>query len=329
MEEKLRLIEKSQKEIEKYNYYLSSEIPIEEIQNIKDYILGNEHLMGLYKENDPIVLAAKYLKKVRELRNILKSKLEYQYIANVLEYFRFTCMRENISGVIPGMSYLENLSDSKFSSLLLGKASSEGQVAAIVDVLSNRLDVAMDNVGFVQTENDSENLSDYTCLMIKDETGVHYIDVYNYNGKISPKQKVMSRNYINNIYPLVIDNRTLVKAKRKVAKYLINKLNIMEIIDSLELKGLNQKEINDKFIEYINTHKDNYNDIEITSSTITINNEMLETSRLLELLYLAVGIRYRVIDDKKENSTFEVILDEESTIVSLDRESNKEKIIQK
>ena len=326
MEEKIRLIEKSQKEIEKYNYYLNSEIPIEEIQNIKKYILGNEQLMKIYKENDPIVLTAKYLKKIKELRKLLNSTMDYQYIANVLEYFRFTCMRENISGVIPGMAYLENLSDSKFSSVLLGKASSEGQVAAIVDVLSNKLDVTMDNVGYIQKENQSENVSNYACLMIKDETGTHYIDAYNYNGKMDAKQKLISRNCFNNIYPLVFDNRTIVKAKRKVAKHLINKLNIMEIINSLELNGLTQKEINEKFIEYINSHKDNYDDIEINASTITVNNEMLEISRLLELLYLAVGIRYRVIDDKKENSTFEVILDEESTIVSLDKESNKKLI---
>ena len=57
-----------------------------------------------------------------------------------------------------------------------------------------------------------------------------------------------------------------------------------------------------------------------------INGEMLETSRFLELLYIAAGIRYRVLGNKKENSTFEVILDEESTIVNLNEESKKTKL---
>ena len=323
MEEKLRLLEKSKKEIERYNYYLNSGIPIDEIQNTKDYILSNEHLMKLYGEKNPLTLTAKYLKKVRELRRDLNSRDDYQYLANILEYFRFMCMRDNIEGVIPGMAFLENLSDSKFSSILLGKSSSEGQVAAIVDVLSNRLNVSMDNVGYYIPEDSSKKISNFTCLRINTPTGKHYIDTYHYNGKMSVPNKLTTRNYINNIYPLVIEDKTLKKARKRVAKYLIKKLNIMSIISKLELNGLSEKEMNDKFIEYIKNNQDNYDGIEVNANTIMVSGELMETSRLLELFYIATGIRYRVKDNKKENSTFEVVLDEEITTVNLEEESKK------
>ena len=86
--------------------------------------------------------------------------------------------------------------------------------------------------------------------------------------------------------------------------------------------------MNDKFIEYIKNNQDNYEDIKVNANTIKVNGELLEVTRLLELFYIASGIRYRVINDKKENSTFEVILDEEKTIVSLDDTSNKKLIKQ-
>ena len=54
--------------------------------------------------------------------------------------------------------------------------------------------------------------------------------------------------------------------------------------------------------------------------------KLLETSRLLELFYIAAGIRYKIIGNKKENSTFEVILDEERTTISLENEINKKLI---
>ena len=89
---------------------------------------------------------------------------------------------------------------------------------------------------------------------------------------------------------------------------------------------LSEKEMNDKFIEYIKSHQDDYEDIEVNANTIVVNGQLMEVSRLLELFYIATKIRYRVIDNKKENSTFEVILDNEHTIVSLNEEDQKKLI---
>lgn len=328
MEEKLRVLEKAKMEIERFHYYLDNEIPIECIQRLRKFILNNKFLMKLYKLDRPIDLTAAYLKKVHELRKVLKSKDNYQYLANVLEYFRFMCMRDNIEGVIPGISFFENLSDSKFSALIINKASAEGQAAAIVDILSDNLDVSMCNIGYYKPGDYADILSNYACITIKDETGKHYVDPYRYYGKLVIDKNLINKNYVDDIYPLVLDTTPFRKAKKKVSTYLIKKLKIKEIIDSLNLSGLSETEMNDKFIEYIKNNQDNYEDIKVNANTIKVNGELLEVTRLLELFYIASGIRYRVINDKKENSTFEVILDEEKTIVSLDDTSNKKLIKQ-
>ena len=326
MEEKIRVLEKAKLEIERFHYYLDNEIPIESIQSVRHFILNNEELMKLYKIEKPTDLTAAYLKKVNELRKLLKSKDDYQYLANILEYFRFMCMRENINGIITGISFFENLSDSKFSSLIIGKASAEGQVAAMVDILSDKLNVSMCNVGYYKPEDNADILSNYACLTIKDETGKHYVDPYRYFGRLIKNKDIISKNYIDDIYPLILDSTPLRKAKNKVTTYLIKKLKIRELIASLNINGLSEHELNDKFIEYIKNNQDDYKGIEINANTIVVNKELLETSRLLELFYIAAGIRYKIIGNKKENSTFEVILDEERTTISLEKEINKKLI---
>ena len=137
---------------------------------------------------------------------------------------------------------------------------------------------------------------------------------------------LVAKNYVDEIYPLVLDDRSLREAKKRVSKYLIKNLKIQKILDSLELEGLSEKEMIDKFIEYIKSHQDDYEDIEVNANTIVVNGQLMEVSRLLELFYIASKIRYRVIDNKKENSTFEVILDNEHTIVSLNEEDQKKLI---
>ena len=59
----------------------------------------------------------------------------------------------------------------------------------------------------------------------------------------------------------------------------------MDIISSLKLEGLTQKEINDKFIRFIKENQDNYDDINVNAKTITINGEMMEISRSILGVY--------------------------------------------
>ena len=125
MENSRRLYEKANKEIERFGYYLNNDIPIEEVQKIRSYILNNKQLMKLYGEKSAEELMVSYLKEIEHIIVDLAAKHDYQYLANILEYFRFMCMRENIESAIPGIEFFENLSDSKFSSILLGKASAD------------------------------------------------------------------------------------------------------------------------------------------------------------------------------------------------------------
>ena len=326
MENSRRLYEKSKKEIERFGYYLDNDIPIEDIQKIRSYILSNKQLMKLYGEKSAEELMIKYLKAVDRLVVDLAAKHEYQFLANILEYFRFMCMRENIEGVIPGIEFFENLSDSKFSSLLLGKASAEGQVAAAIDLLSNRFKTSMCTVGYAPIEETNNTNRSYACLALSEDTGKHYVDIFRYAGKMEANKGLVAKNYVDEIYPLVLDDRSLREAKKRVSRYLIKNLKIQKILDSLNLEELSEKEMNDKFIEYIKTHQDDYEDIEVNANTIVVNGQLMEVSRLLELFYIATKIRYRVIDNKKENSTFEVILDNEHTIVSLNEEDQKKLI---
>lgn len=326
MENTIRLYEKAKKELERFGYYLNNDIPIESVQKVRSFILSNDHLMKLYGEKSAEELMVSYLKKVDQLVVDLAAKHEYQFLANILEYFRFMCMRENIEGAIPGIEFFENLSDSKFSSLLLGKASAEGQVAAAIDLLSNRFKTSMCTVGYAPIEKTNNTNRLYACLALTEPTGKHYVDVFRYAGKMEANKGLVAKNYVDEIYPLVLDDRSLREAKKRVSKYLIKNLKIQKILDSLELEGLSEKEMNDKFIEYIKTHQDDYEDIEVNANTIVVNGQLIEVSRLLELFYIASKIRYRVIDNKKENSTFEVILDNEHTIVSLNEEDQKKLI---
>ena len=326
MENTIRLYEKSKKELERFGYYLNNDIPIESVQKVRSFILSNDHLMKLYGEKSAEELMVSYLKKVDQLVVDLAAKHEYQFLANILEYFRFMCMRENIEGAIPGIEFFENLSDSKFSSLLLGKASAEGQVAAAIDLLSNRFKTSMCTVGYAPIEETNNTNRSYACLALTEPTGKHYVDVFRYAGKMEANKGLVAKNYVDEIYPLVLDDRSLREAKKRVSKYLIKNLKIQKILDSLELEGLSEKEMNDKFIEYIKSHQDDYEDIEVNANTIVVNGQLMEVSRLLELFYIASKIRYRVIDNKKENSTFEVILDNEHTIVSLNEEDQKKLI---
>ncbi len=323
MENKIRLLEKANREIEKINYFLNSNIPIEQIQRIKNFILSNEYLMKLYSIKNPIDLTAKYLKRVNELRKDLNDKNDFQFLANILEYFRFMNVRENIAGVTPEMTYYENLSDSRFSSLILGKTSAAGQITAMSDILSNRFKTSLYDLRFYEVNDDVLTTKNKQCLVITDETGKHYIDVYHYNGKMDIDNDNIAKNYIDDVYPFILDDITLRKAKRRVSNYLIKKLNIKELLKSLELDGLSEKEKNQKFIEYIKSNQDDYDGLETNTDTILVNGNLLETSRLLELFYIASKIRYRVANDQKENSTFEVILDDESTLVSLNDDSAK------
>ena len=176
----------------------------------------------------------------------------------------------------------------------------------------DKLNVSMCNVGYYKPEDNADILSNYACLTIKDETGKHYVDPYRYFGRLIKDKDIITKNYIDDMYPLILDSAPLRKAKNKVTTYLIKKLKIREIID--------------KFIEYIKNNQDDYRGIEINANTIVVNKELLETSRLLELFYIAAGIRYKIIGNKKENSTFEVILDEERTTISLENEINKKLI---
>ena len=326
MENSRRLYEKSKKEVERFGYYLDNEIPVEDIQKIRSYILSNKQLMKLYGEKSAEELMINYLKAVDRLVVDLAAKHDYQFLANILEYFRFMCMRENINGVIPGIEFFENLSDSKFSCLLLGKASAEGQVAAAIDLLSNRFKTSMCTVGYAPIEETNNTNRSYACVALSEDTGKHYVDIFRYAGKMQANKELVAKNYVDEIYPLVLDGRTLGEARRKVSNYLIKKLKIKKIIESLNLEGLSEKEMNDKFIEYIKSHQDDYEDIEVNANTIVVNGQLMEVSRLLELFYIATKIRYRVIDNKKENSTFEVILDNEHTIVSLNEEDQKKLI---
>ena len=326
MENTIRLYEKSKKELERFGYYLNNDIPIESVQKVRSFILSNDHLMKLYGKKSAEELMIKYLKAVDRLVVDLAAKHEYQFLANILEYFRFMCMRENIEGAIPGIEFFENLSDSKFSSLLLGKASAEGQVAAAIDLLSNRFKTSMFTVGYAPIEETNNTNRSYACLALTEPTGKHYVDVFRYAGKMEANKGLVAKNYVDEIYPLVLDDRSLREAKKRVSKYLIKNLKIQKILDSLELEGLSEKEMNDKFIEYIKSHQDDYEDIEVNANTIVVNGQLIEVSRLLELFYIASKIRYRVIDNKKENSTFEVILDNEHTIVSLNEEDQKKLI---
>ena len=326
MENTFRLYEKSKKELERFGYYLNNDIPIESVQKVRSFILSNDHLMKLYGKKSAEELMIKYLKAVDRLVVDLAAKHEYQFLANILEYFRFMCMRENIEGAIPGIEFFENLSDSKFSSLLLGKASAEGQVAAAIDLLSNRFKTSMCTVGYAPIEETNNTNRSYACLALTEPTGKHYVDVFRYAGKMEANKGLVAKNYVDEIYPLVLDDRSLREAKKRVSKYLIKNLKIQKILDSLELEGLSEKEMNDKFIEYIKSHQDDYEDIEVNANTIVVNGQLIEVSRLLELFYIASKIRYRVIDNKKENSTFEVILDNEHTIVSLNEEDQKKLI---
>lgn len=323
MESTIRLYEKSKKEIERFGYYLNNELPIEEVQKIRSYILNNEQLMKLYGEKSAEELMVDYLRKVDQIIVDLAAKHEYQFLANILEYFRFMCMRENIDGVIPGIEFFENLSDSKFSALLLGKASAEGQVAAAIDLVRNRFNASMCTVGYAPIEDTNNTNRSYNCLTLSENTGKHYVDIFRYAGKMEANPNLVTKNYVDDIYPLVLDDRSLREAKKRVSKYLIKSLKINKILESLNLEGLSEKEMNEKFIEYIKTHQDDYGDIEVNANTIVVNGQLMEVSRLLELFYIAAKIRYRVTDNKKENSTFEVILDNEHTIVSLNKEDQK------
>lgn len=326
MEDKKRLLEKANSEIQRYKYYLNSNMPIEEVQRTRDFIKSNDHLMKLYGSSSPLDITSMYLKKVQDLRKDLAAKHEFQYLANVLEYFRFMCTRENIANTIPGIDFFENLSDSKFSALILGKASSRGQVAAIGDILSDRINTSMCNVGFYKPDDNENPISSYSCLTISDLTGKHYIDAYRYSGKMERDPQIVTKNYIDEIYPLLLDDITLRNAKKKVSSYLIKKLKINDLISSLELEGLSETEKSNAFIAYIKSHQDDSKGVELNSNTIMVNGELMEVSRLLELFYIASGIRYRVTDGRKENSTFEVILDDQSTIISLNNKTNKVKV---
>lgn len=323
MESSIRLYKKAKKEIERFGYYLNNEIPMENVQKIRSYILNNKQLMKLYGEKSAEELMVSYLRKVDEIIIELVAKNEYQFLANVLEYFRFMCTRENIEGAIPDIEFFENLSDSKFSCLLLGKASAEGQVAAAIDILKNRFNASMCTLGYISKEETNNTPKPNTCLLLTEKSGKHYVDVFNYAGSLKPNKELVVKSYTDDTYPLILDERSLREARKRVSKYLIKKLNINKILDSLNLKGLSETEMNDKFIEYIKSHQDDYENIEVNANTIVVNGELLEVSRLLELFYIASKIRYRVFDNKKENSTFEVILDEEHTIVSLNKEKQK------
>lgn len=326
MENTIRLYEKSKKEIERFGYYLNNDIPIEEVQKIRSYILNNKQLMKLYGEKSAEELMVSYLKEIEHIIVDLAAKHDYQYLANILEYFRFMCMRENIEGAIPGIEFYENLSDSKFSSILLGKASAEGQVAAAIDLLSNRMKASMCTIGFVPIEETNNTNRSYACLALSEDTGKHYVDIFRYAGKMKANPTLVAKNYVDEIYPIVLDDRSLRDAKKRVSKVLIKKLKINKILESLNLEGLSEKEKNDKFIEYIKTNQDDYEDIRVNANTIVVNGHLMEVSRLLELFYIASKIRYRLIDNQKENSTFEVILDNEHTIVSLKEEDQKKLI---
>lgn len=323
MESSIRLYQKAKKEIERFGYYLNNEIPMENVQKIRNYILGNEQLMKLYGEKNAEELMISYLRKVDQIIIELAAKNDYQFLANILEYFRFMCMRENIEGAIPGIEFFENLSDSKFSCLLLGKASAEGQVAAAIDLVKNRFNASMCTVGYAPIEETNNTNRSYACLTLAEQTGKHYVDVFRYAGKMEANKELVTKNYVDDIYPLVLDDRALREAKKRVSKYLIKKLKINKILNSLDLEGLSEKEMNDVFIEYIKRYQEDYDGVSVNANTIVVNGELLEVSRLLELFYIASKIRYRVIDNKKENSTFEVILDNEHTIVSLNNEEQK------
>ena len=52
MESTIRLYEKSKKEIERFGYYLNNDIPMENVQKIRNYILSNKYLMKLYEEKN-------------------------------------------------------------------------------------------------------------------------------------------------------------------------------------------------------------------------------------------------------------------------------------
>ena len=184
----------------------------------------------------------------------------------------------------------------------------------------------MCTVGYAPIEETNNTNRSYACVALSEDTGKHYVDIFRYAGKMQANKELVAKNYVDEIYPLVLDGRTLGEARRKVSNYLIKKLKIKKIIESLNLEGLSEKEMNDKFIEYIKAHQDDYEDIEVNANTIVVNGQLMEVSRLLELFYIATKIRYRVIDNKKENSTFEVILDNEHTIVSLNEEDQKKLI---
>lgn len=305
-------------------FYLSGNIGIECLDKAANAINESPFYSKFYKEDSVGKIVTSYKEKVAYLKKQLEDSDQDECIANILEYIRYTIMDNDFLG-IPNVIFFENLCNTPLTSALIGKGTSYSKCHFLKSLLPDNIESEVDTTLFFEYPKYYETAKkDYT-VTIKLSGRRYYLDPDKYTGYKSSKRGLHAMTEGTSIEEYPLSPKIISTSRQKVSSLLIEEYKISEFLSTITNPNMDQEQVLNKLIEYIVNNIISY-DFAVKHYSIIINGNLLEATKLLELLLIAASIPFKIVENgQRENCLFEIEIDGIKRTVDLKSEIEHKK----
>lgn len=329
------------KHIEKINGVKSDANSVLNWSNAQEtlaYMNQTQKSSNFFSRTDEETLFKNYISEIKYIATTFCNEKysDKEKLLNLLEYFRFTSMSDNLSISNNNYSYSDLSNSCGLNIALNNKGLCVSQSCFFRDIL-NFCNIEADTKSIILFKlpgSDKKTFEGHRVVYVypnKDQT--LYIDPTWYNGNISSidLSRECAKFSASNFGQLNITNQDITKARQLVGKELIKKFGIDFISEKLDIANSDNVTKQMLILSFIEKNVVSTSQ-QLNFRTALLENREFEVGKLLELLYIANDIDYSIQESQYDRyaTTYITSIDGKKAyitpMIAFDKNSN-EKVV--